>query len=91
MCAPTLPDSNPPASSARAVSRSVTTSCSDGAARCSSVPVISTGPITTEQADPGGVYVVTPHDNPAGRPDLDVAGGGQNEYRLDARPLKRAE
>jgi hypothetical protein len=49
-------------SSARAVSRSVTTSCSDGAARRSSVPVISTGPITTEQADPGGVMCTTRSD-----------------------------
>jgi N-hydroxyarylamine O-acetyltransferase len=43
------------------------------------------------QLDPGGVYTVTPHDNPAGRPDLDIANQAGNEYRLDARPYELAD
>jgi N-hydroxyarylamine O-acetyltransferase len=46
---------------------------------------------TAPQPDPGGVYVVTPHDNPAGRPDLDISSDDGHEYRLDARPLELAD
>jgi N-hydroxyarylamine O-acetyltransferase len=48
---------------------------------------------TTEpQPDPGGVFLVTPHDNPAGAPDLDITRtGGEHEYRLDARPYELAD